>query len=102
MRFLNERGYLARWERREVVGCVDDGASGETVFLLHKCNCPYAGISASHHELCIMDQALVDELVGRHCERVQSLAEDEPCCSYRIVLSDAEAAAVEASMHVQG
>lgn len=102
VQFLNERGYLARWERREIAGCVEVGLSEESVFLLHKCNCPYADISADHHELCIMDQALVDELVGRHCERVQSMAADEPCCSYRIVLSEAETAAVQATDRVQG
>ncbi len=88
--FLNERGYLARWEEREITGRVDNSDTGDSVYLLHKCNCPYAGISAQHHELCIMDQALVDELVGQHCERVQSLAADEPCCTYRIVLSEPE------------
>ena len=95
--FLNERGYLARWETD--YGAQDDQSrgkgtlkhSGERVFLLHKCNCPYAGIAAQHHELCIMDQALVDRLVGQSCERIQSLASDDKCCTYRIVLPSPEA-----------
>lgn len=95
--FLNERGYLARWERRVTTGGLETGAADESVFFLHKCNCPYADISADHHELCIMDQALVDELVGRHCERVRSIAADEACCSYRIVLSESETAALQRS-----
>lgn len=87
VQFLNERGYLARWEREGHAGSGGDIDLDGGVILLHKCNCPYAGVSAEHGELCVMDQALIDELVGQHCERVHSLAEDDPCCTYRIVLS---------------
>jgi predicted ArsR family transcriptional regulator len=74
--FLNERGYLARWE-------VDEkGADGS--FLLHKCNCPYAGVSDEHSELCLMDQALINELMGKSCLRIQSMAKDARCCTYRV------------------
>jgi predicted ArsR family transcriptional regulator len=75
-RFLNERGYLARWEVDEVA---EDGS-----FLLHKCNCPYAGVSDEHHELCLMDQALINELMGESCQRIQSIAKDDHCCTYRV------------------
>ncbi len=83
--FLSARGYLARWELA--------GESAEEGYLLHKHNCPYAGVSAEHRELCCMDQELVDMLVGHPCHRVQSMAEDGQCCTYRIesgeiVLSD--------------
>lgn len=74
--FLNERGYLARWEVDEQA---DDGS-----FLLHKCNCPYAGVSDEHHELCLMDQALINELMGEGCQRIQSMAADGRCCTYRV------------------
>lgn len=72
--FLNERGYLARWES---LGAGDG-------YLLHKCNCPYAGITSEHRELCLMDQALVDELMGQPCRRTQSMAENARCCTYEI------------------
>jgi len=75
-RFLNERGYLARWEMN--VGGSDGG------YLLHKCNCPYAGVSDEHNELCLMDQALINELMGESCQRVQSMAADARCCTYRV------------------
>ena len=75
-RFLNERGYLARWEVDEVA---DDGS-----LLLHKCNCPYAGVSDEHNELCLMDQALINELMGESCLRIQSMAKDARCCTYRV------------------
>jgi len=74
--FLNERGYLARWEVNEVA---EDGS-----FLLHKCNCPYAGVSDEHNELCLMDQALINELMGESCQRIQSMAKDARCCTYRV------------------
>ncbi len=72
--FLNQRGYLARWEP---VG--EDAGGG---YLLHKYNCPYAGISGEHRELCAMDQQLIDQLVGRHCCRTGSVAENGKCCTY--------------------
>jgi predicted ArsR family transcriptional regulator len=74
--FLNERGYLARWE-------VDESAA-DGGFLLHKCNCPYAGVSDEHNELCLMDQALINELMGESCQRIESMAKDGRCCTYRV------------------
>jgi predicted ArsR family transcriptional regulator len=74
--FLNERGYLARWEVDEMS---QDGG-----FLLHKSNCPYAGVSDEHNELCLMDQALINTLMGQGCRRIQSMAQDARCCTYRV------------------
>ncbi len=74
--FLNERGYLASWEP------TPDGAIGE--YLLHKYNCPYAGVSAEHRELCSMDQSLINELFEEPCQRVESMVEGAHCCTYRI------------------
>ena len=71
--FLNEHGYLARWEVAE------DGA-----FLLHKCNCPYAGVSEKNAELCVMDQVLVNRLMGMDCQRIQNMADEGRCCTYQI------------------
>lgn len=74
--FLNARGYLARWEPCSL----DDGVH----FKLHKHNCPYAGVSGEHRELCLMDQLLIDRLVGVHCERTASVANHDRCCTYQI------------------
>jgi predicted ArsR family transcriptional regulator len=74
--FLTERGYLARWEQA--------GPDADDGYLLHKCNCPYAGVSAQHRELCLMDQALIDELVGGPCVRTQSMVDGAHCCTYHI------------------
>jgi predicted ArsR family transcriptional regulator len=73
--FLNERGYLARWE-----ACSDDGDA----FVLYKHNCPYAGLSSEHRELCMMDQMLIDRLIGAHCDRTTSVANSDRCCTYQI------------------
>ncbi|HRW05323.1 MAG TPA: ArsR family transcriptional regulator [Caldilineaceae bacterium] len=101
--FLNDHGYLARWEavEEEAVTEDDDGTeilletahqheyrakNGVAVgdLFIHKYNCPYAGISDEHSELCLMDKALIDELTGCACERVASMAEGSPCCTYRV------------------
>lgn len=74
--FLNERGYLARWEP-----C--DSGDG-TQFLLYKHNCPYAGVSGEHRELCLMDQMLIDRLVGVSCCRTTSVANNDRCCTYQV------------------
>lgn len=77
--FLNERGYLARWdpEKRR----------------LHTHHCPYAGVAAEHRELCCMDLALMESLTGQPCERVRAIADDEQCCSYQILSQGERAAA---------
>lgn len=77
--FLNERGYLASYEA--VPG-------GQGVFLIHKHNCPYAGVSNDHHELCLMDQALVDTLFDRSCQRIAHMGSDGHCCTYRVQLNE--------------
>jgi predicted ArsR family transcriptional regulator len=49
--FLTEKGYSARWETH-------DGR-----YELHACNCPYVGVADRHHELCLMDQVLMQDLI---------------------------------------
>jgi predicted ArsR family transcriptional regulator len=76
--YLNARGYLASWET---------GLS-EGVYLIHKHNCPYAGVSEVHNELCTMDQTLVDTLVGQPCERISHMGSADHCCTYRVRLDE--------------
>jgi predicted ArsR family transcriptional regulator len=82
--FLNERGYLAQWE----VTSSEPGAD----YLLHKHNCPYCGVAAQHVELCVMDQAMIDEVMGQPCQRTQTMVEGATCCTYRIVSGQDEGA----------
>lgn len=101
--FLTERGYLARWEFADS----ETSLEGQTVnhekidddeiaispvnmnqigvgYLLHKYNCPYDRVSTEHRELCMMDQELVNQMIGRPCCRTQSMADDARCCTYYI------------------
>lgn len=73
--FLTDRGYLARWEPTE------NNLGG---YLLHKCNCPYADVAEEHPELCLMDQVLVNRLLGQACVRTHSMADEGRCCTYQI------------------
>ena len=85
--FLNQRGYLARWEA--------NGESAGGGYLLHKYNCPYSGVSGEHRELCVMDQMLIDELVGQHCCRIRSVADSANCCTYAVAVAETGAAGIE-------
>jgi predicted ArsR family transcriptional regulator len=71
--FLNARGYLASWERR------DDGA-----FLLHVANCPYEQVAAVHREVCAIDQTLLSQVLGTTPERVAWAVKDSHQCTYVI------------------
>ncbi len=83
--FLNQRGYLACWDIADSADDIDEGdCNSEDGYLLHKYNCPYADVSTEHSELCLMDQALINALLGRPCERINSMAENGGCCTYRI------------------
>jgi predicted ArsR family transcriptional regulator len=49
--FLTNQGYDARW------------VTSNDHYELHTCNCPYAGVSDRHPEICLMDQALLQQLI---------------------------------------
>ena len=70
--FLNQKGYVARWERKP------DG------FLVHTRNCPYEGLAGNHPELCNMDMTLIGSLLGRIPERVCHISAGDESCSYLI------------------
>jgi len=75
-RFLSEKGYLARWERRDGGG-----------YLLHTFNCPYDGLSEEHRELCEMDLLLISKLLKLTPRRVAHAAAGDYCCTYLIELT---------------
>ncbi len=73
--FLTQKGYSARWEN-----C--DGR-----YELHACNCPYSGVAEQHPELCMMDHAMISQLLPdamrSDCIRLYSHALDGANrCSY--------------------
>lgn len=75
--FLNERGYLARWEPR------DDGG-----YLLHLANCPYERVAGQDREICIIDLAMLTRLLGVSPRRVSWAAEGDSQCAYAICPPD--------------
>jgi predicted ArsR family transcriptional regulator len=71
--FLSQKGYLPRWEQ---------DADGR--YLLHISNCPYAGVSDEHPELCQMDATLAEILLGHTPQRLSRMADGDLRCTYRI------------------
>lgn len=78
--FLNQRGYLARYERQS------------DAFVLYTLNCPYSGVSEQHRELCAMDLRLISTLLGAPPVPVNRLAEGGCRCAYRVGIQPAEGA----------
>ncbi len=71
--FLERKGYLPRWER-----------DSEGRYLFHIINCPYAGVSERHPELCQMDEMLAQTLLGSAPKRLSRLADGDLRCTYLI------------------
>jgi predicted ArsR family transcriptional regulator len=71
--FLNQKGYIAKWEKTE-----GDG------YYLRTSNCPYHDVSQDHSQVCVMDMTLISDLLGTVPERVSWLAAGEYTCSYHI------------------
>ncbi|MGQ0602230.1 MAG: helix-turn-helix transcriptional regulator [Anaerolineales bacterium] len=68
--FLNERGYVARWEN------TPEG------YIVHTCNCPYESLAGSHPELCSMDMVLIGNLLGVVPQRLSRVADGATSCAY--------------------
>ncbi|MGZ8940814.1 MAG: helix-turn-helix transcriptional regulator, partial [Limisphaerales bacterium] len=61
---LNEMNYHARWEA---------GPQGPRLIFTH---CPYAKIIEKHSELCRMDEALLDQLMGGTATQIFKIGKD--------------------------
>ena len=70
--FLNDRGYVARWER-----------TPEEDYLLHTCNCPYERVAQEHGEVCKMDASFIAQLIGQSTQRLAHMASGDDSCSFR-------------------
>jgi len=70
--FLNEKGYLARWE-------VGDGG-----YLLRTSNCPYRGLTQNHSEPCVMDMTLLSEMIGVAPQRIEWIRAGDAACTYLV------------------
>ncbi len=68
--FLNQKGYVAAWERRA------DG------YLIQTRNCPFEGLPTHTPELCVIDLNLITALVGTQIKRVCHITEGDSSCAY--------------------
>ena len=68
--FLNEMGYMARWEEN------NDG------YHLHIINCPYEQVSQQDHEICTIDMTMLTHLLGTTPKRITWTAEEDLHCTY--------------------
>jgi predicted ArsR family transcriptional regulator len=74
--FLTDQGYSARWEL-----CEDH-------YELHACNCPYAGVSDHHPELCMMDQVMLQRIMPDAIRLESRVIDGSAHCTYIIPLSE--------------
>lgn len=68
--FLNQKGYVAHWERRP------DG------YHIATCNCPFSCLVGSNPELCYMDLHFISSLTGTAVERVCHMVAGDSSCTY--------------------
>jgi DeoR family suf operon transcriptional repressor len=71
--FLNELGYMARWERQE---------SGD--YVLHVANCPYEEVARQDQQICTIDMTLLTQLLDTSPQHVSWSAQGDQDCSYLI------------------
>lgn len=74
--FLTSKGYNARW-----TACGDH-------YELHACNCPYAGVSDHHPEVCTMDLLMVQHLVPGAIRLETRVLNGSAHCRYLIPLRE--------------
>lgn len=69
---LNQMNYHARWEA---------GSGGPRVIFSH---CPYGAIVAKRAELCRMDTALLEELMGASAEQLATIRDGSSSCVFAL------------------
>ena len=69
---LVEHGYMASWELQT------EG------FVLLASNCPYAGVSEKHPEMCSVDLSFISMMLGMTPKRLTHQAEGDTQCSFLI------------------
>jgi predicted ArsR family transcriptional regulator len=75
--FLNELGYMARWEQQK---------NGD--YALNVANCPYEEVSRRDQQICLIDMTLLTHLLGVSPQRVSWSARGDRDCTYLIHPAD--------------
>jgi predicted ArsR family transcriptional regulator len=71
--FLNELGYMARWERHD-----------DNDYCLHIANCPYEQVARQDPKVCKIDVTLLTRLLGISPQRTSWAAQGDHRCTYAI------------------
>lgn len=71
--FMDQRGYMAHWERAR------DGR-----YFVHVANCPYEGVAHRHSEVCQIDRTLLKELLGPRLAEIDRVSDPPHHCIYAI------------------
>ena len=74
VRYLNEQGYMARWER-----------SADDSYLVHVANCLYENVVRQDDAVCTIGTTLLARLLGRPPQHVSQGDRDELRCVYRFM-----------------
>jgi predicted ArsR family transcriptional regulator len=69
--FMDDRGYMARWEKSE-----------NSHYMVHIANCTYESVARRHGEVCEIDRALLTELLGPALGDISRIVEPPYHCSY--------------------
>jgi predicted ArsR family transcriptional regulator len=69
---LSEHGYMASWE------------SQSEGFVLQASNCPYAGVSEIHPEMCSIDLRFISMMLGVTPKRLTHQVDGDNQCSYLV------------------
>jgi predicted ArsR family transcriptional regulator len=81
--FLNQKGYVTRWE------------STQQGYVLRMANCPYQELSRRYFAPCVMDMALLTELMGDTPQRLTSMCNGDMACSYLVRTSEVQQSIAE-------
>jgi predicted ArsR family transcriptional regulator len=75
--FLNQHGFVARWEEQE---------AGRYHIIIS--SCPYHHVSQRYDEPCMVDYHMIKSLVGGDVERLQNEAKTSGLCVYEVKFPD--------------
>lgn len=71
--FMEEQGFISRWEE------TDQG------YVITNLSCPYRLVTREHDEVCIMDTELLTQLLNVTPQRLSSMREGDPACSFLLL-----------------
>jgi DeoR family suf operon transcriptional repressor len=72
---LKKEGFTIDWEKN------DDG------YQIRESSCPYFHIGQAHPEVCILDQALISNVLSVPVEKVECVLHGDSCCKYQVSAS---------------